>query len=392
MNEVEKQMFRHFIFGRVNEYFMYKEYRVQPGQSYKDFRLNMTADYMGLGENNKRIVHAFLNVIYYSESWISFFIILQRFVTSFVKCLLTKNQAIENKDVILNVPFQKVKKLFRDANIPTEKITVVESPFLKNDLFTQDFGNKINIFSGLTVGDVLRSFALACRMTFFIKKKYGYRDCIFRAYSSFDYFLACFYFNKIDESNIIYFPSINDRWTYLFGHLRNKTVYLQHGGLNRSKVLFIMSKVGKADVGYYINECQRDICNRYMFSNTPEARYFAKMEFSSNDKLRNNGKKDVMLACELIYFETEEKIIKDISDNSHLNLYVKPHPQNSIVKYTALQEQFGFVMLGKTDFPKMDYVISYDSTILLEYQSNGVKTLMYEDPDYQIEYQKLLSL
>lgn len=129
-----------------------------------------------------------------------------------------------------------------------------------------------------------------------------------------------------------------------------------------------------------------------MFSNTPEARYFAKMEFSSNDKLRNNGKKDVMLACELIYFETEEKIIKDISGNSHLNLYVKPHPQNSIVKYTALQEQFGFVMLGKTDFPKMDYVISYDSTILLEYQSNGVKTLMYEDPDYQIEYQKLLNL
>lgn len=371
---------------------MFKEYRLQPGQSYKDFRLNMTADYMGLGEKNQRAVHAYMNVLFYSETWLSFFIILQRFITSIIKCLFSKTQTIENSDIILNVPFQKVKKLFKDAGISTKKILVVESPFLKNDLFDDGFSRKIALFSGLTIKEIWRSFVLSCRMTFFIKKKYGYRDCIFRSYSSFDYFLAYRYFLKLDNSNTVYFPSINDRWTYLFGHLTNKTVFLQHGGLNRSKTLFIMSKVGKADVGYYINECQRDICNRYMFTNIPEAHYFTKMEFSSNDKLLNNGKKDVMLACELIYYDTEEKIIRDVSSNPHLNLYVKPHPQNSIVKYTALQEQYGFVMLGKTDFPKMDYVISYDSTILLEYQSNGVKTLMYEDPDYQNEYQKLLSI
>lgn len=48
-------------------------------------------------------------------------------------------------------------------------------------------------------------------------------------------------------------------------------------------------------------------------------------------------------------------------------------------------------MLGKTDYPAVDYVISYDSTLVLEYQAKGVKTLMYEDLDYETEYQKLLN-
>lgn len=392
MNAIEGQMFRHFIFGRVNEYFMYREYRLQPGQIYREFRLNMTADYMGLGDKNQRMIHAFLSIVYFCESWISLFIILIRFAKGIFKCAFTKHLNIIGEEVILNVPFQKIKKLFKDANIPIQKITVINSPYLESDLFTEGFGRTVSLYSGLTLNDVWRSFILSSKMTFFIKRKYGYRDCIFRAYSSFDYFLAYKFFLKLDKSNTVYFPSINDRWTYLFGHLDNKAIYLQHGGLNRSKVLFIMSKVGKADVGYYINESQRDICNRYMFSNTPEARYFAPMEFSSNDKLLNNGKKDVLLACELIYYEVEEKIIVGLSSNPHINLYVKPHPQNSTAKYDMLKQQYHFVMLGKTDFPKMDYVISYDSTLLLEYQSKGVKTLMYEDADYEIEYQKLLNL
>ena len=392
MKDLERQMFRHFIYSRVNEYYMFKEYRLQPGQTYKEFRLNMTADYMNLAGKNRWFVHVFLNTIYHCETWISFLIIIIRFLNGVGRSLLTNQQSVVGKELILNVPYQKVKKLFKDANISTSNILVVDSPYLKNDLFDSGFGEKISLYSGVTLKDVWCSFLLSCRMAFFIKRKYGYRDCIFRAYSSFDYFLAYCFFTKLDKSNIVYFPAINDRWTYLFGHLRCKTVFLQHGGLNRSKVLFIMSKVGKADVAYFINESQRDICNRYMFSNIPKAHYFAQMEFTSNDKLLNNGNKDVLLACELIYFETEKRIIEEISTNSHLNLYVKPHPQNSIEKYVALQEKHGFVMLGKTDFPRMDYVISYDSTLILEYQSKGVKTLMYEDVDYQEEYQKLLYL
>ena len=392
MNDLDRLMFRHFIYGRVNEYYMFKEYRLQPGQTYKEFRLNMAADYMGLGEKNHRVVNGFLNFLNYFESEISVIITSVRFIKGVFKCIFTKHQSLYGKKVILNVPFQKVKKLFNDAGIATQTITVIESPFLKNDLFKLDFGKKVSLFSGLSINDAWRAYILACRMAFFIKEKYGNRDCIFRAYSSFDYFLAYKYFIRLDNSNTVYFPSINDRWTYLFGHIQNRTVFLQHGGLNRHKVLFIMSKVGKADEAFYINEIQRDICNRYMFTNIPKAHYFAKMEFTSNDKLLNNGKIDILLACELIYYETEEKIIKELSVNQHVNLYVKPHPQNSIVKYEKLNEAYNFVMLGKTDFPKMDYMISYDSTLVLEYQSNGVKTLMYEDPDYEVEYQKLLNL
>ena len=391
MKILESQMFRHFIFGRINEFYMYKEYRLQPGQSYKDFRLNMTADYLGIGGRNRVERSLVLYIVYIFETSISLSIILFRFVKSLYFTITTRKERIIGEHVILNVPFQKIKKLFTDAHIPMNSITIVESPYFKKDLFSSGFGRKVSLFSGVSVNEVWRSFLLSCRMTLFIKQKYGYRDCMFRAYSSFDYFLSYFYFHKIDNSNIVYFPSINDRWAYLFGHLENKTVFLQHGGLNKSKVLYIMAKIGKADDAYYINETQRDICNKYMFNDNPRAHYFAAMEFTSNDKLLNNGRIDVMLACELIYFDKEASIIEKIASNPHLNLYVKPHPQNSIVKYLALKDRFDFVLLDKTDFPKMDYLISYDSTLVLEYQTKGVKTLMYEDASFDTDFQNLLS-
>ena len=127
-----------------------------------------------------------------------------------------------------------------------------------------------------------------------------------------------------------------------------------------------------------------------MFSNIPEDKYFSQMEYTANDKLLNNGKKHILLVCELIYFEKEKTIIEDIYSTNKFNLYVKPHPQNNPIRYQQLQEIYDFRILGKTDYPAVDYVISYDSTLVLEYQSKGVKTLMYEDADYEEEYKLLL--
>lgn len=94
-----------------------------------------------------------------------------------------------------------------------------------------------------------------------------------------------------------------------------------------------MGKIGTTDIGYYINKSQRDICNKYMFNNVPKDLYFAQMEFTANEKLLMNGKRNVLLVCETIYFYTEKKIIEEISKTNKYNLYVKPHPQNDPSRY-----------------------------------------------------------
>lgn len=390
MDFLKKEMFRHFIYGRVNEYYMFKEYRMPKGEVYKDYKMQMAFSHIGLPEKRRSILLRLIRLYVLFEVPISLFILVFHYVKSFTLVLVAPQKNILGKDVIMAISAQKVNTLFKQADIDTRMISVVESPYCKNSLYEKGWGEKVKLHSNISLSEVNNAFLLACRMVFFIKKKYGRRDCLFRAESSFEYFLVYYFFKNLDLSNRVYFTSINDRWVYLFGHLKNRTVFLQHGALNKNKVLFIMSKVGKADEAYYINKTQRDICNRYMFKNIPVDKYFSLMEFTSNDKLINNGKKHILLVCENVYFEKEKIIIEEVTSTNRYNLYVKPHPQNSPDKYIQLQQQYGFVMLGKTDYPAVDYLISYDSTLVHEYQSKGVKTLMYEDPDYEVEYNKLI--
>ena len=390
MKTLNKQMFLHYIYGKVNEYYMYKEYRMAPGDSYKEFRISMTFSQLGLSEKHRSFYISLIRFASHFEVLISLLVLIGRLFKSIWLTCSQKRVLIDNKKLILNIPCRQVNTLFKKANIETKDICVVESPYCRNKLFENNWGNKIALHSNLTIKEVFSAFLLGCKMTVCLKQKYGSRDCMFRSYSSFEYFLCYYFFKKLNPSNTVYFVSTNDRWTYLFGHLENKTVFIQHGALNKNKVLFIMSTVGKADEGYYFDQIQRSICNKYMFSNTPKDFYFTKMEFTANEKLLNNGKKHILLVCELIYFYKEKQIIEEISATNKYNLYVKPHPQNNPIRYKELQDTFDFVLLGKFDLPAVDYVISYDSTLVLEYQGRGVKTLMYEDPDYETEYKALL--
>ena len=46
--------------------------------------------------------------------------------------------------------------------------------------------------------------------------------------------------------------------------------------------------------------------------------------------------------------------------------------------YVKLCEKYGYSLLGRTDFPKVDFVISYNSSLAIEYQDAGVQVLIYK--------------
>jgi hypothetical protein len=69
------------------------------------------------------------------------------------------------------------------------------------------------------------------------------------------------------------------------------------------------------------------------------------MEFSANEKLLDNGKKNILLVCELIYFSKEKTIIEELYSTRAYNLYIKPHPQNNPTRYKELQDLYHFVLI-----------------------------------------------
>ena len=116
MNTLEKQMFRHYLYARVNEYYMFKEYRMTPGESYKDFKINLAFSRFGFPEKHRSEYVKLIRLLSHVDDILSVFIILFRFLHSLFLVVTTKNRNITNKKLVIKVPKGKVsvyKKLFQ---------------------------------------------------------------------------------------------------------------------------------------------------------------------------------------------------------------------------------------------------------------------------------------
>ena len=249
----------------------------------------------------------------------------------------------------------------------------------------KEFDN-VSIFSGIEYVDIMKSLIYSIRILFFMKKKYGKVDFLFRAYSSFEYFLFYFFVLRSSISNTYYFTNLIDRWAYLFGNINHKTCLIQHGILSREMKI---KKIGSVDSAYYIDKKQKGICEKILFCNVPVAYYRNALQFSSNNKLLSNEFKNILLVCNLYFWTKEKKIIQDLSKRN-VNLYIKPHPlDKNIEDYKSLLKDNRFVILEINDYPEVDVVISYESTLADEYENNGVVVLRYTDDFFDKEYLEL---
>ena len=95
------------------------------------------------------------------------------------------------------------------------------------------------------------------------------------------------------------------------------------------------------------------------------------------------------MVCNLYFWTKEKKIIQDLSKRN-VNLYIKPHPlDKNIEDYKSLLKDNRFVILEINDYPEVDVVISYESTLADEYENNGVVVLRYTDDFFDKEYLEL---
>ena len=96
----------------------------------------------------------------------------------------------------------------------------------------------------------------------------------------------------------------------------------------------------------------------------------------TEEYLLSNNKLNVMLVCNMLFFESEKEIIYALTKEG-INLYIKPHPKDNAEIYKALKSS-SFIILGANEFPKVDIVISYQSTLGVKYEQAGVKVLWYD--------------
>ena len=275
--------------------------------------------------------------------------------------------------------------MMKSVDLICENIIIIKTP---NVSFKYSNYKTISIFSGLKFKDVTKAYVYAFKMVFFIKKKYHKRDFFFRSYSSFEYFVAYFFVTESDKTNEYYFHSLIDRYSCLFGGIEHKTYFIQHGIINDQ---LKMRKIGKADYAYFIDKKQKEICEKILFKNIPVAYYRKPINIDSTEKILKNGFKNILLICNLLFFDKEKDIIENLKDKK-INLYVKPHPRDKNAHYENLQLNNKFILLETTDYIKADIVISYVSTLATEYENNGILVLRHSDNSFQYDFDQTFEL
>jgi len=332
-------------------------------------KVSTMLDYIGC-KSNKICFIKWGKLWLYLEVLISIPILFCQFVKILFDWLCACHQSIKEKNLVvaLSLDDKRLKDILKV--LPTSELCVLVVPFKKNktDL------NIVKVLEGITFSEICQSFIASVLTVFLLVNKYGKRDVLFRSYSSFSFYLTCCFIDRNKEDNTYIYYSTYNRWAFPLCQHDVNSVFIQHGVIFDRNYI----RIGSPKEAYYIDEVQRSIVENRLFSEVPRFMgYRPHMEFTSNEKLLKNGQINVLIVGVSFYIDKQREIIEGIYKDA--NVYVKPHPRDTnLEEYDQLSKKYGCFILEKGDYPKVDLVLSYASTLADEYRLVGVKVIRYD--------------
>lgn len=388
INHWRVQMFRSYLYGYLNLFFISLSLTGSNELNYISRKYIEAADYLKLHNNKRRIFLKLCNLLGFVECYLYALIVTYDVIRIMTRKLYSpKVNAINASNDILAYGDGgwNLITLIDKSDICLDDVVFVTYPLRDNSMYRKY--KHIDITLDLTYREICISYVYALRMIFFIKQKYGRRDVLFRSNSSLEYFLVSLFYIKHPEYKLC-FINLLDRWAYLFGLLPNDKILIQHGMIVEGSSF--IRKIGKVDMLYAFNDQQVRILKESILSNVGIIKYLRGLELTNCIQKKKNGKDDLLLICNHFFWEKEENIIKMLGKSKKVNVYIKPHPNDDVVPYSILASRYDMTLLGKTDFPKVDLAISYLSTLALEYEIAGVKVLLHSDHNFEEELKKVI--
>lgn len=206
-------------------------------------------------------------------------------------------------------------------------------------------------------------------------KKFSYAKTIYALQFS-EYHLVWNALNKVEKDVTLYTGTQRDRWVILVDKLPHKRkIILQHG---------IEDPVNDR-MRYKV----KNFTELYAFNPTEAHKLIAACLqseplihcFTSGLKLEKiaDPKKSVLI---IGHWKTElekELYIIEHLQNSGFRIFLKNHPTLDKSMYFDYMSDYEFTLLDNTVFPDIDYIVSYDSTLALEYEIAGKHVYKYEN-------------
>lgn len=368
----KKIIFESFLKGYENQKKSYDSLLKSTGKSisHKEFKIERVLNYFGC---SKTLKGPFLSIFYimgFLEFPFSIFILLVRFLIVLVK----KNKAKKNHlddNILLSLSTKEpfYEGLMSNFNL---NYSVLKIPFMHLD---NSRHKEINVLSGVSIMNIIIAYLWSLQFVSKYLFHYSGKDLFFRFYSCFEYFLTYFFIINSKEQIVYYFFNTYDRWSYLMDISEHNTIWIQHGILY-DDIKF--AKLNNIKIAYYISPSQKNICESVLFNCKPTAFYRKTIELTPLDScFYEIGKKNVLLICNTFFFENEKEIINSIDYNQYI-LILKTHPKHSTELYQKYVNNRTIWLAKPFTFPRVDYVISYASTLADEYEAVGIKVFRYD--------------
>lgn len=241
----------------------------------------------------------------------------------------------------------------------------------------RDNKNVYMIYDFISLWDVLCSLFLLLISFFVLWNKFGYNYTIFH-YNAFLFFVFERCLNNIPTETTLYFSNQVDRWIVLLDKSKqSKKVLIQHG-----LSLFDIPRryrFSNVETLYAFNEenvysllksfFRKSPKNTCLFSDCKLNLFSVKNKFSI-----------LIISYSPFYLAQEEMLIKCFC-NQGLSVYVKIHPNLKGDVFNLLLKKYSFNLIEDDKFPDVDVVVSYKSTLALEYELLGKKVLYHTDMD-----------
>jgi hypothetical protein len=275
-------------------------------------------------------------------------------------------------------------------NLPTKWLTVPWVPKHRLSMGAQE----LPMLSILDKSDLSSSLADALAVTRRMKRNRSFSPWILQAYTAFRWFLLRRAMNRLE--GVLVTTEHYDRWAVLVDRAVRESrraspsfvnlIVVQHGAmgaLNQEKSisrssLNLPTKLRQVDELYAYNQDEADAFQAMVFANRNISRIlgirFFKPTIELTGDLISDRKRLLIVGhpiCEPFHIE----IFKNLKNFEHVEIFYKPHPKAPM---SAPLVSVGWKIIKDSNFfPRVDLLVSYPSTLVIEYKNVGVPSFVH---------------
>lgn len=282
-----------------------------------------------------------------------------------------KKGEISSDDYVLNFPYRL------DENLKCKKVEITQV-----------------ISASLIMATLIDSIVVF----FLLLRKRGLKSS-FYSLTLFDCLLLYNALENLEYIGEIVISNQMDRWFLLIGNLpfANKTI-IQHGTIilkgycpsylqcftKQNKEYYYIDLLNKSG-GYNKLLVFSDLEYKYMLLSvlcTSDSEIKFKIIGYNLQELTpvfSVGKICILVIGNMVYHKEEQQIIDYFAEKKEYLVVLKPHPLDDRKKYNKFSNYENLCLLEDNVCPKVSLVVSYNSTLALEYDNLNIPVIYYDD-------------